>query len=102
MSVDLARQHWEEGNRRIERESADRTLHARLLGQIEIVLEELRRRVGGSYTLSELAREYQEAERWAHHAISETAPPPGWARWVSAATDAAFHRYARGAQNYRP
>jgi hypothetical protein len=103
MSVlELARQQWEEGYRRMQRESADRALQARLLRQVEIVLEELRRRVGGSYTLSELAHAYRDAERWAHEAIAETEPPPGWPRWVSTATDAAFHRYARGAQDYRP
>ena len=102
MSVELARQHWEEGHRRLQGASGDRALQARLLRQVETVLEELRRRVGGTFTLSELAQEYREAERWAREAIAETEPPPGWAGWVSTATDAAFHRYARGAQDYRP
>ena len=102
MAVELARQQWEEGHRRIQREADDRVLYARLLEQVELLLEELRGRVGGRYTLAELAGEYREAERWAHEVIAEAELPAGWARWVSTATDAAFHRYARGAQDYRP
>jgi hypothetical protein len=104
MSVDLARQQWEDGYRRIQGQASDRALHSHLLRQVDVVLAELRRRLGGRFTLAELADEYQGSERWAHEAIenSETGEEPTWARWVSTATDAAFHRYARGAQDYRP
>ena len=104
MSVDLARQEWEEGYRRIQSQAKDRALYSHLLRQVDVVLAELRRRLGGRFTLSDLAGEYQGAEQWAHEAIAraETGEEPGWPRWVSTATDAAFHRYARGAQDYRP
>jgi hypothetical protein len=102
VAVDLARQQWEEGHRRIESASRDRAQYSRLLREVEVVLEELRRRLGGTFTLAELAAAYRDAERWAHEAVAESDAAPGWARWVSTATDAAFYRYARGAQDYRP
>jgi hypothetical protein len=104
VSVDVARHQWEEGYRRIQSQSGNPALHARLLRQVDVVLAELRSRVGGRFTLSELAAEYQNADRWAQEAIAdaEREDEPGWPPWVSTATDAAFHRYARGAQDYRP
>jgi hypothetical protein len=104
MSVDLARHQWEEGYRRIQSQSGDRALYSQLLRHVDVVLAELRGRLGGRFTLSELAVEYQSAERWAQEAIAraEAEAEPSWPRWVAAATDAAFYRYARGAQDYRP
>lgn len=101
-SVALARQQWEEGYRRLEREAADPARHARLLEQVELLTGELRRRVGGTFTLTELAEAYRGAERWAQAVLAERDPRPGWAGFVSTSVDAAFHLYARGAQDYRP
>lgn len=68
----------------------------------ETLIEELRRRVGGIYTLEELADEYDRVDGWALDHIAENAPVPGWQRSLSAAQDLAFHAYARGAQDYEP
>jgi hypothetical protein len=95
--VDVARQQWEEGHRRLQAEPSDR-LHE----QVEAVTEELRRRIGLTFTLTELVEEYETAERWAAEAVEERAPSPGWTRTVGLATDAAFHLYSRGAQDYVP
>ena len=104
MSVDLARHEWEEGYRRIQSQAGDRALYSLLIRHVDVVVAELRRRLGGRFTLAELAGEYQSAERWAQEAIAraETEEESGWPRWVATATDAAFYRYARGAQDYRP
>jgi hypothetical protein len=66
------------------------------------VTVELRRRVGGTFTLAELAEAYAGAERWVLQAVEERAPSKGWARTASLAADAAFHAYSRGAQDYEP
>ncbi len=97
MSVDIARQQWEEGHRRLQAEATER-LHE----QVEAVTDELRRRIGQTFTLEELADEYGHAERWAAEAVEERAPSPGWTGTVGLATDAAFHLYSRGAQDYTP
>jgi hypothetical protein len=66
------------------------------------VLDELRRRVGGTFTLAELAAAYGASERWLQAVIEERAPSKDWARTVSLAGDAAFHSYSRSAQDYEP
>ena len=74
----------------------------RVREQIEAVTIELRRRIGGAFTLTDLATVYDTSERWTLTAISEQCPRPGWIRSASTATDAAFHLFARGARDYRP
>jgi hypothetical protein len=101
-SVDLARQQWEEGYRRVEAQAAEPALYGRLLAQVETVTGEIRRRLGGPFTLAELADLYSRSERWWIDAIAESDGRPGWERSATTAADAAFHLYARGAQDYRP
>lgn len=102
-SVELARQHWVEGYRRLvgakEREPQ---LHARLLRQIELVTAELSRRIGRSFTLDELADEYTAADRWAPEAIEDHGAGTDWVASSTVAADAAFYLYARGARDYTP
>lgn len=101
-AVRHARQEWEESSRRFDAELRDPRQAARLLEQFEVVTAALRRRVGETFTLAELAREYAEADRWAREAVSESGPPSGWARTLSTVEGAAFHAYARGAVDYVP
>jgi hypothetical protein len=96
----LIRQEWEEGNRRLEAERDDRARYERLLQQVEIVTDELRRRVGQTYSLDELAAAYRDAERWAREAVEEHAPSQGWPRDLALVLAAAFHAYQRGATDY--
>ncbi len=63
---------------------------------------ELRRRVGGVFTLRELASAYARSDEWSRAVVSEHAPAPGWPRTLSLVEAAAFHLYARGAQDYQP
>lgn len=104
MSVDVAsaRREWEDGNRRFEDAARDRARADRLHAQLDAVSAELRKRVGGTFTLKELAAAYAGAERWVREAVSERAPAPGWERTLAIVGDAAFHRYSRGAVDYEP
>ena len=70
--------------------------------QVGVISEELRRRVGGVYTLAELARAYRDADSWARQAVSDRAPGPGWPRDLSLVLAAAFQAYQRGAADYMP
>jgi hypothetical protein len=101
-NVELVRQEWEEGYRRLrglaQRPDDEDRLHA----QVEILLEQLRRRVGSTFSMQELADAYGAADRWAHDALAEGAAFTGWAATAAAALDASFHLYSRGARDYRP
>ena len=96
-----ARQEWAEGQRRLEALRADRVLHARLLANLEVISEELRRRVGATFTLAELAAAYDRSEDWGRHVLEERGAP-GWPLHLTLVLDAAFQLYARGAVDYRP
>jgi hypothetical protein len=65
------------------------------------VSDELRRRVGGTFTLRELVDEYARADAWVCEALAEAAAP-GWPRTLALVEGAAFHLYSRGAVDYAP
>ena len=99
-SLVLIRHEWEEGSRRLEAERDDRRRYERLVGQTDVVLDELRRRIGQTYTLAELVAAYRDADRWARQAIEEHAQSPGWPRDLVLILAAAFNAYQRGAVDY--
>ena len=102
-TVTTARLEWEEGQRRFESEAArDPRRAAALHEQRGVVVEELRRRVGATFTLAELAAAYGESERWLSEVVAERAPSRGWATTASVAGDAAFYAYSRQALDYAP
>jgi hypothetical protein len=94
-TLELARAEWEDGYRRLEDQRSDPVAYRRLLAQVDVLLEELRRRVGATYTLEQLADAYSDAERW-------SGGGPGWPRTLSLVESAAFYLYQRGAKDYRP
>lgn len=99
-AVDLIRHEWADGSRRLEAERGDGTRYRRLLEQVGVVDDELRRRVGGTFTLAQLADAYRDADAWARQAVADRAPGPGWPRDLSLVLAAAFHAYQRGAADY--
>jgi hypothetical protein len=101
-ALDTTRREWEDGNRRLQAAASDRTLQERLLAEVDLVLEQLRRRVGQTFTLDELADAYGDSDRWVQEALSEREPAPGWPARTTTAQDAAFYLYSRGALDYRP
>ena len=99
--VESARIEWEHAYRDFAEVARDPALDERVGAQLAAVTTELRRRVGGVFTLGELADEYARADRWARDVLSEQGLP-GWPRTLSLVEGAAFHLYARGAVDYRP
>jgi hypothetical protein len=99
--VENARQQWKAGHRRFEEEARDPARRLRLLGHLETISDELRKRIGSTFTLAELADVYAGAEDWVREALAE-AGAPGWPRDLALVSDEAFHLYARGATDYRP
>jgi len=100
--VEVARQEWEEGTRRLEAARDDRRRYGQLLELLELVLDELRKRIGQTYTLAELVSAYGESERWAREMLEERAEMPGWPRDLTVVVAAAFDAYQRGAVDYEP
>jgi hypothetical protein len=98
VAVENARLQWEEGYRRLNEHASDRPTYQRLLAQVDLLLDELNRRVGQTFTLAELAAAYDEADRW----LLEVLPPGAGAVQLGLVEDAAFHLYAHGAVDYTP
>jgi hypothetical protein len=103
MDVELARQQWQDGDRRVEQMRPNRERYVDLSQQVDVVVAGLRKRVGQVFTLGELAEAYDGADEWARELL-EAAADPDAAPTAEAGTvaDAAFHAYARGAVDYRP
>jgi hypothetical protein len=99
-SLESARLEWDESHRRLGDEPGDR--RRQLLEQVDAVIDELRRRVGATFTLAELAAHYAGAERWSREIVAATQPPPGWPRTLALVEGAAFHLFSRGAVDYTP
>lgn len=93
-SVDNALFQWEEGERHL-REAGDAE-NDQLERAVGAVLDELRRRLGSSFTVEELADLYASEG----DALGEVAATAGAARDGTAVADAAFKRYAREAMNF--
>lgn len=102
IATEAVRREWGEGYRRFEDAARDPVAGERLQAQLEVVTDELRRRIGQTFTLDELAAAYRRADSWVRDAVSEHAATPGWPRNLALIEDAAFHLYQRGAVDYAP
>jgi hypothetical protein len=102
MQLELARQQWQDGNRRVEAARADHGRYVQLTGQVETIVAALRSRVGQIFTLTELAEAYDGADAWTGDVLEEAEPDAAPANEPGTVADAAFHLYARGATDYRP
>jgi hypothetical protein len=102
VDVELARQQWEDGRRRVEATRGDRRRHAALQQQVDLLADALRKRVGQVFTLDELAAAYDGADEWARSLLEDADPEAPPTPEAGTIADAAFHQYARGASDYRP
>ncbi len=99
--VESARRDWEDAHRRLTQVETDLRAGAAVHRQLRALTEELRKRVGSTFTLEELAAEYAHADDWARDAVAH-APFPGWLSSLTVVEGAAFHLYSRGALDYVP
>jgi len=102
IALDQTRREWEHGNARLQRELRETQRPETVRAELDAVTAALRRRIGQSFSLSELADLYATADDWAREAVAETEPARGWPRRVATVTEAAFHLYSRGAVDYEP
>ena len=100
--VESARREWETAYRRLGESARAPGTPDGLDRQLRVVTEELRKRVGSTFTIRELADEYDRADEWARDAVAERATSPGWLSSLAIVEGAAFHLYSRGAVDYEP
>ena len=90
---------WEEGQRRLA--SAEPQERAALERVVDAILGELRKRLGGIFTLQELTQLYlEQGTDWCFQLATEVAPSTPAAWDVTTVAGAAFARYAREAVDY--
>jgi hypothetical protein len=102
VALEQTRREWELGHGRVQQQARDSAHGETVLAELDAVLSELRKRIGGQFTLEELADAYGGAEAWSREAVAEIEPAEGWPRRLAMVTDAAFHVYSRGAVDYEP
>jgi hypothetical protein len=104
VSVPNARLQWDDGVRRYEASRTETARYRELGSLVDAVQDELRRRVGQTFTLADLAAAYAGSEDWVREVVVEAAPARAVAglRDTALVQDTAFGFYARGATDYRP
>jgi hypothetical protein len=103
--LQTARYQWEEGARRLAEAREDQARYRQLASLVEAVTDELRRRVGQTFTLDELADAYGGSEEWVREVVVEATLARGARAGLpdsSVVQDAAFAQYSRGATDYTP
>jgi hypothetical protein len=93
-SLDNALYQWREAERRLD--EIPEPARADLESAVAVVVDALRKRLGSSFVLDELADLYGEGTDWA----TELADRRGAGTDAATVADAAFARYAREASNY--
>jgi len=98
----VTRHEWEDGTRRLEAARGDARRYRELLELLDLIRDDLRKRVGQTYTLEQLAASYADSEAWARELLDERSSTPGWPRDLTLVLAAAFDAYQLGAVDYTP
>jgi hypothetical protein len=98
--LDNAIFQWEEGARRLRELSADPRTARTAARVVEAIREELRRRIGPTFTAQQLADLYAQGTDWCLEAARNAAPMTAVDLDPQAIVDGAFHQYLRGAKDY--
>jgi hypothetical protein len=93
-ALENALYQWRDGNRRLA--GVPEPARADLDRAADVVVEELRKRLGSTFLLEELADLYAQGTDWATELASRHAAGTD----AAAVVDAAFARYAREASNF--
>lgn len=101
-TIEASRQQWQDGYQRFLTLAGRLTDRERVYLELETISDELRRRIGQTFTLAEAVELYNDGERWAAEAMAERTAVRGWARDLVIVLDATFHLYTRAAVDYVP
>jgi hypothetical protein len=98
--LDNALFQWEEGARRLRELSTDPPAARTASRAVEAIRDELRRRIGPTFTAQELADLYGRGTDWCLEAARRAAPMSAVDLDTQAIVDGAFWQYLRGAKDY--
>jgi hypothetical protein len=97
------RRDWFEGARRLAaartREPARAPIYDRV---VEAMRRDLRRRIGQTFSLNDLAEVYAGSAGWARDIAQQVAPGVAYAHDLSVTADAVFADAARSASDWTP
>jgi hypothetical protein len=98
--LDNALFQWEEGSRRLREMDAEPRTARTARRAVEAIREELRRRIGPTFSAQELADLYGRGTDWCLEAARRAAPMAAVDLDPQAIVDGAFFEYLRGAYDY--
>jgi hypothetical protein len=99
-AVENAVLQWEEGYRRLQEARSEGAAFRALGRGVVAVEDELRRRLGSSFTIAELASLYREGAEWALDLAMSAGPGARPSIDSGAIVDAAFYLYMREASDF--
>jgi hypothetical protein len=98
--LDNAIFQWEDGARRLRELSADPRSARTTARVVEAIRDELRRRIGPTFTAQELAELYARGTDWCLEAARQADPMGAVDLDPQAIVDGTFFLYLRGAKDY--
>jgi hypothetical protein len=98
--LDNALFQWEEGASRLRDLSREPRTARSATRAVEAIRDELRRRIGPTFTAQELAELYARGTDWALEAARNALPMQAVDLDPQAIVDGAFWQYLRGAKDY--
>jgi hypothetical protein len=99
-SVESAVLQWEEGYRRLDAARSDPRAHRALGRAVVAVEDELRKRLGSTFSIGELAALYREDSDWGLELTINALPDRSELWDSSTVVDAAFYLYMREAADF--
>jgi hypothetical protein len=100
-AAEVAMIEWVDGGRRLERLEVPAGRRAVIHGVVAEIVDELRRRMGATFTVAELVDEYESSSAWCL-AVAQRVTDQAWAYDLSLVQAAAFNRFVREAVDHRP
>ncbi len=97
-SFDLAYQQWQAGDHDRQRVQGAKSIAVERV--CDVLLAELRRRLGSTFTTDELVELYDQGTGWCLDIAVATAPGAPWAWDERMVGDASFFRYVREASDF--
>jgi hypothetical protein len=101
--LESMRRDWADGERRLAaarlREPARAAAYDRVVAALR---RDLRRRVGQTFSMNDLAEVYEGSARWARDVAQTAAPGAAYAHDLAVTADAVFAEMARGASDWAP